>query len=119
MPIHCPLSYSGLCPGCTNLYNKKCYAHPLRPVPVIDILTNEERITILEDRLDKLPPPPEFMDILDRLIKLKRGKGIWSGLSSKGDEDLKSQMLYLRNKITEHLAKSAELRKKNDKYLYK
>lgn len=97
MPIHCPLSYSGLCPECTNLYNKKCYARPLYPIPIRDILTDSEWIAILEDRLDKQPPPIEE---LNNLIKK--------------NEEIKAEMLYLRNKITEHLAKSAEFRKKKE-----
>ena len=97
MPVNCPLCYSGLCSECTNLYNKKCYARPLCPVPITDILTDHERITILEDRLDKQPPLGEFLNAL-----------------AEENENMKGEMLYLRNRITEHLAKSAELRKKSE-----
>ena len=97
MPINCPLSYSGLCPECTNLYNKLCYARPLRPIPIVDILTNEERITILEDRLEE---QSEYAPkkVIARVLK--------------ENEALKGEVLWLRNKLIEHLDKSAELRKK-------
>ena len=104
MPIHCPLSYSGLCPECTNLYNKQCYARPCRPVPIIDILTNEERITILEDGLEEQLPVYAPKKVIARVLK--------------ENENIKGEVLWLRNKLTEHLDKSAELRKKKGKYLY-
>ena len=104
MPIHCPLSYSGLCPDCTNLYNKRCYAHPCRPVPVIDILTNEERITILEDGLEEQLPVYAPKKVIARVLR--------------ENENMKAEVLWLRNKLTEHLDKSAELRKGKGKSKY-
>lgn len=104
MPIHCPLNFSGICDigsPCRKYDEGKCtWFFP--PSPIADILTEEERLSRLESKLNDLEA-----DML-RVIPSK----ILAHMRSKIGE-IKAELRYNINKLNDHLDLSRkEVKKK-------
>jgi hypothetical protein len=88
MPINCLnhfLEYNA-CTGCGNRQGKFCHVFPFSPFAISDILTIEERVAILEDRLT--PPKPDTINI-----------------TRQDYQKLQRRVLLLEEKLNKHIGK--------------
>jgi len=66
MPKHCPEHHWYACTECHNLHDGKCYYYtPV--IPIVDILTIEERVEILEQAEHKEYVPPNILSRFQQL----------------------------------------------------
>ena len=103
MPTNCPIALPALtaCLGCRNKHGKECWNDPLTPQQLSAILTVEEKVAMLEDKLEpSIEKPPETE---------------WSVTQWDYVRQLKGQVVFLTNKVNELLARKP---KRKSKYLY-
>lgn len=94
--INCPIDREMLCQECRYNFGEKCWwFFPARPLS--EILTNEERLDMLEER--GVAPP---IKVFPRYII--PSKVIFAKLFGR-IEQLEGQTKYLHNKLTEKIAK--------------
>ena len=93
MPVNCPineLTYNA-CVTCRNLHNGKCFYDSLASRLIGDILTDRERIAIIEDKLATTPSPAANNTMYSQLLK---------------------RVLLLEEKLNAHLDKTAKPKSK-------
>ena len=66
MPKHCPEHHWYACTECRNLHDGKCYYHTTA-TPIVDILTIEERVELLEQAEHKEYVPPNILSRFQQL----------------------------------------------------
>ncbi len=102
MPLNCPLillPYNA-CRVCRQRHDKECWANPLVPMKLSDLLTVDERIAIIEDKMESFNKQPDTE---------------WSIKQWDYVTQLKGQVVFLTNKVDELLARKP---KKKSRFLY-
>ena len=94
MPTNCPLHYDepDACNDCRNRIDDKCWVYTLAPVQISDILTDTERVAILEAK-DKTPLNITTVPLKDY-------------------QALQRRVLLLEEKLNTHIGKTAKVKSK-------
>ncbi len=98
MPINCPINMVkyNACQGCTLRYGDECWCNSLAPQKLSGILTIDERVAIIEDRLSD----PNITG------NIKRNEARF--IKSRDYQRLERMILLVEEKLNNHIDKTAK-----------
>ena len=107
-PLNCPIPFSANrpCSECGDNWGGNCNYNHYSPIPINNILTPNERMQALEDKVnhDKKENSIEFSGV---------GRGTLSTSTNIRDGQTRGMMLFLQRKLNEHLASHKKRGKKS------